>query len=110
MWEIILLPLDDEENTTNRQEQPSLLDNAPNYLSKYDTSTARATSELSQNVGNDQNTNRESKDTTTTKSTITKNQTKNAYKGKGIKINIFIGLSIIPSSIRYQKSFENWLK
>ena len=76
MWEIILLPLDDEENTTNRQEQPSLLDNAPNYLSKYDTSTAKTT------VGNDQNTNRESKDTTTTKSTITKNQTKNAYKGK----------------------------
>ena len=84
MWEIILLPLDDEENTTNRQEQPSLLDNAPNYLSKYDTSTARATSELSQNVGNDKNANRESKDTTTTKSTITKNQTKNAYKGKRI--------------------------
>ena len=85
MWEIILLPLDDEENTTNRQEQPSLLDNAPNYLSKYDTSTARATSELLQNVGNDQNSDRESKDTTTTtKSTITKNQTKNAYKGKRI--------------------------
>ena len=67
MWEIILLPLEDENIT--RQEP-----------SKYDTSTTRTNSDHSEN----QNTNRESKDTTTKATIIPKNQTKNAYKGKGI--------------------------
>ena len=55
-----------------RQEQPS----------KYDTSTTRTNSDHSEN----QNTNRESKDTTTKATIIPKNQTKNAYKGKGIEL------------------------